>query len=74
MERLLKATVFLTALALAVFPASAPAQDCGAYVTANGSVFTVEPNGVDDTDNLQCAFDAAVAAGPGSVVELVEGT
>jgi len=36
-------------------------------------VFLVEPTGVDDTANLQAAFDAAVAAGPGSVVELAEG-
>ena len=35
--------------------------------------FVVEPTGVDDTDNLQAAFDAAIAAGPGSVVELAAG-
>ena len=35
--------------------------------------FIVRPTGVDDTANLQAAFDAAVAAGPGSVVELAEG-
>lgn len=36
--------------------------------------FTVEPNGTDDTDNLNTAFADAVAAGPGTVVQLVEGT
>lgn len=45
-----------------------------AYVTQNGTVITVSPTGVDDTDNIQCAFDAAVAAGPGTTVKLVEGT
>jgi len=28
-------------------------------------VFVVTPTGVDDTANLQAAFNAAVAAGPG---------
>ena len=28
-----------------------------------GTVFTVSPTGVDDTANLQAAFDAATAAG-----------
>lgn len=37
-------------------------------------VFTVEPNGTDDTDNLNNAFTNAIAAGPGAVVQLVEGT
>jgi hypothetical protein len=36
-------------------------------------VFIVEPNGVDDTPALCQAFDDAKAAGPGSVVKLVEG-
>ena len=37
------------------------------------AVFTVEPNGVDDTHNLNIAFADAINAGPGSVVQLVEG-
>lgn len=36
-------------------------------------VFVVEPNGTDDTENLKNAFDDAKAAGPGSVVQLIEG-
>jgi len=39
-----------------------------------GPIFIVEPTGVDDTDNIQAAFDAAVAAGPCSVVEFTAGT
>lgn len=35
--------------------------------------FTVSPSGGDDTANIQAAFDDAVAAGPGSVVELSSG-
>jgi len=36
-------------------------------------VFVVEPNGVDDTENLEKAFIDAIAAGPGAVVQLTEG-
>jgi len=36
-------------------------------------VFVVEPNGVDDTPALCQAFEDAKAAGPGSVVQLIEG-
>ncbi len=42
-----------------------------AYVSHNGSTWTVLPTGIDDADNLACAFDEAVAAGSGSVVRLV---
>jgi len=35
--------------------------------------FVITPTGVDDTANIQAAFDAAIAAGPGSVVELAAG-
>jgi len=42
--------------------------------SVTGTVFTVPPSGGDDTGPLQAAFDAAVAAGPGSVVQLVSGT
>ncbi len=34
-----------------------------AYVTQEDGVITVTPTGVDDTVNIQCAFDTAVAAG-----------
>ena len=45
-----------------------------AYVQLAGKEITVHPTGVDDTANLQCAFDTAVAAGADSSVRLVEGT
>jgi hypothetical protein len=44
------------------------------YVTQVGNTFTVAPTGGDDTANLQCALDAAAAAGPGSRVQLMSGT
>ena len=40
---------------------------------AGPRTFVVAPSGVDDTAALQQAFDAAVAAGPGSVVRLTKG-
>lgn len=45
-----------------------------AFVTQSGNVITVKPTGVDDTTNIQCAFDAAVAVGAGSEVRLSAGT
>jgi hypothetical protein len=44
-----------------------PAQAC------SPKVFTVHPSGGDDTTAIQAAFDAAVAAGPGSMVKLTAG-
>lgn len=41
--------------------------------SSHGRVFTVEPSGGDDTDNLIAAFEDAKAAGPGSTVLLTEG-
>lgn len=38
------------------------------------NTFKVSPSGGDDTANIQNAFDAAVAAGPESIVELEAGT
>lgn len=43
------------------------------FVVQDGSRFTVLPTGTNDTANLQCAFDAALAAGPGSEVRLLAG-
>jgi len=43
------------------------------FVVQEGSRFTVLPTGTDDTANLQCAFVAAVGAGPGSEVRLLAG-
>ena len=40
---------------------------------AGPRTFVVAPSGSDDTAALQQAFDAAVAAGPGSVVKLTAG-
>ena len=40
---------------------------------AGPRTFVVTPSGMDDTAALQQAFDAAVAAGPGSVVKLTAG-
>jgi len=39
----------------------------------DGHTFTVAPSGGDDTTAIQAAFDAAIAAGPGSRVELLAG-
>ena len=40
------------------------------------NTFVVRPSGncIDDTANLQTAFDMAAAAGPGSTVRLTKGT
>jgi len=55
--------------------AARAATSCNsAFVTLSGSVITVKPTGVDDTVNIQCAFDAAVASGPGVDVRLKSGT
>lgn len=54
--------------------AATAASKCNpAFVTQQGGLFTVLPTGTDDTANLQCAFDAAVNAGPGSEVRLLPG-
>lgn len=37
------------------------------------TIFLVEPNGFDDTENLRDAFDEAILYGAGAVVQLVEG-
>lgn len=44
------------------------------YVTQSGNVISVLPTGLDDTANLQCAFDAAVLSGEGAQVQLQAGT
>jgi len=40
---------------------------------AQGETFIVEPTGDDDTENLYAAFYQAIAAGPGNIVQLIEG-
>ena len=42
--------------------------------TARADTYLVAPSGVDDTAAIQAAFDAAVADGPGAVVQFTEGT
>jgi hypothetical protein len=54
--------------------ASAEAICDAAFVVQAGNVFMVSPTGVDDTVNLQCAFDAAILVGEGARVQLRAGT
>ncbi|MDF1559108.1 MAG: hypothetical protein P1P83_02760 [Bacteroidales bacterium] len=75
----LKKTLLLTATVVLLFSCSRdyndeafPGSDLKAKKIAP-EVFVVEPNGVDDTPALCQAFEDAKAAGPGSVVKLVEG-
>jgi hypothetical protein len=42
--------------------------------TETGEFFIVEPNGIDDTDNIRTALNNVIEAGPGSIVQLTEGT
>lgn len=52
----------------------ASAAPCNAaFVVQYGRTITVLPTGVDDTLNLQCAFDTALAEGP-SALQLAKGT
>ncbi len=44
-----------------------------AYGYPSKKTFIVSPTGADDTVNIQAAFNAAVAAGPGSIVQLTAG-
>ncbi len=66
--------VFLVLAALALVISFFGAAD-GAKptVASSGSVFTVYPTGVDDTQNIRQAFELAKAAGPGSTVLLAPG-
>lgn len=61
-------------LAFATSVAFADTPCDSAYVMQSGDAITVNPNGVDDTTNIQCAFDTAVTAGPGVDVQLSSGT
>ena len=73
--RILTAIIFLPA----VFgppgkSATAQVNPCDpAYVSMAGSTITVAPTGTDDTANLQCALDAAVAAGARTTIRLAAG-
>jgi hypothetical protein len=74
MARLLSVAAILIGICVsAEQPVSANGCDPD-YVTQVGNTFIVAPTGTDDTANLQCALDAAAAAGPGSTVQLMSGT
>ncbi len=61
-------------IATVIFTAAIAASFCDpAYVVDNGRVWTVFPTGSDDSENLECAFEEAVAAGSGSTVKMVAG-
>ena len=60
-------------LPLVIVLAIALACVLAAPALAGPRTFVVTPSGADDTAALQQAFDAAVAAGPGSVVKLTAG-
>lgn len=68
------ALALLTMLGAAAAAANVPFPCDPAYVTKSGRFIRVAPNGVDDTANIQCAFDAATAAGPGLTIRLTPGT
>lgn len=55
--------------------AAEPAFPCDpAYVDKALTIIRVSPTGIDDTANIQCAFDLAVATGPGITIRLLPGT
>lgn len=61
-------------LAFCAQPALCQSASCDSnHVVRLGKVWQVLPTGMDDTVNLQCAFDQAVTA-PGSTVLLGSGT
>jgi hypothetical protein len=62
-----------TALALTARSAHANNTCDPDFVTHTGVEFTVKPTGVNDTVNLQCAFDKAVAIGANTEVHLSSG-
>jgi hypothetical protein len=67
-EKRLRAFAIVVGLCIVLaFPVLVSAED-------PDNVITVYPTGIDDTDNLQDAFDAAASADSGSTVQLVEGT
>lgn len=72
MKRIL-ALVIIGILCLSMFGILAPKAK--AHPSSNASkTYIVWPNGHDDTADIQAAFNAAVAHGPGSTVHLEKGT
>jgi hypothetical protein len=61
-------------MTLGLRPSALAAPPAPNFVQQHGRTITVLPTGVDDTANLQSAFDNAVALGPGVKVQLVAGT
>jgi len=68
------AIIMVTTLVLSSGTAYAESTCDPVFVTKAGNVITVGVTGVDDTANLQCAFDLAVASGPGVELRLEAGT
>jgi len=68
--------VLMLAFVLVLGTAAAqPASPCDpAYVGRTGNIIRVSPTEVDDTANIQCAFDWANARGPGMTIQLQPGT
>lgn len=55
--------------------AAQPANPCDpANIVRSGNLIRVSPTGTDDTANIQCAFDWAIARGPGMTIRLAPGT
>jgi hypothetical protein len=63
---------FVLVLGTAVAQPTSPCDP--AFVARSGKVIHVTPTGVDDTANIQCAFDWANDLGPGMTVRLQPGT
>jgi len=73
----LTVSIVLVLAVVVVWGTSAVSADTGCdntFVKQRGKTITVKPTGIDDTGNLQCAFDAAVIAGSGARVRLKSGT
>lgn len=54
--------------------ASAPVAGCGRSVTRTGNTIVVAPSGGEDTENVQCALDAAASLAEPMTVKLKAGT
>lgn len=73
---LVASVVLMLAFVLVLGTAAAePASPCDpAYVVRTGKIIRVTPTGIDDTANIQCAFDWANDLGPGKTIYLTAGT
>lgn len=77
--KILSLLVLCIALITSCVKDEALLEDEGDLLLKKGSkkgqvpTFVVEPTGIDDTQNLKDAFDAAIDEGNGSVVQLTEG-